>query len=185
MFRTHKQNQKNKPSLVQTLRDWFGSLASVSPASKLSGALCCGVVRRLRLCNLNICIKIDAECRLTEMTLVMTSLPFARVFNVCLHSRSFHLRADWRKSDSSDDAEPQGDWNWNSNSRGEEASSPPVLISRLADRAPRRACSQASFSLTELCHEFYQNSVNSNSENFPQIESNIKITDQNIIRRRK
>ena len=97
---------------------------------------------------------------------IMTSLPFARVFNVCLHSRSFHLRADWRKSDSSDDAEPQGDWNWNSNSRGEEASSPPVLISRLADRAPRRACSQASFSLTELCHEFYQNSVNSNSENF-------------------
>ena len=38
------------------------------------------------------------------------------VFNVCLHSRSFPLRADWRKSDSSVDGESQG--NWNLNSRG-------------------------------------------------------------------
>ena len=29
-------------------------------------------------------------------------------FNVCLHSRSFLLRADWQKSDSSVDGEPQG-----------------------------------------------------------------------------
>ena len=29
-------------------------------------------------------------------------------FNVCLHSRSFPLRADWRKFDSSVDKEPQG-----------------------------------------------------------------------------
>ena len=29
-------------------------------------------------------------------------------FNVCLHSRTFPLRADWRKSDSSVDGEPQG-----------------------------------------------------------------------------
>ena len=28
--------------------------------------------------------------------------------NVCLHSRSFPLRADWRKLDSSVDGEPQG-----------------------------------------------------------------------------
>ena len=33
------------------------------------------------------------------------------VFNVCLHSRSFPLRADWRKSDSSVDGESQGNWN--------------------------------------------------------------------------
>ena len=29
-------------------------------------------------------------------------------FNVCLHSRTFPLRADWRKSDSSVDREPLG-----------------------------------------------------------------------------
>ena len=40
--------------------------------------------------------------------LVMTQLPLARVFNVCLHLRSFLLLADWRNSDSSVDGEPQG-----------------------------------------------------------------------------
>ena len=34
-----------------------------------------------------------------------------------LHSRSFPLRADWRKSDSSVDGELHGNWRWNSNSR--------------------------------------------------------------------
>ena len=38
-------------------------------------------------------------------------------FNVCLHSRSFPLRADWRKPDRSVDGEPQGNWRQNSNSR--------------------------------------------------------------------
>ena len=31
-------------------------------------------------------------------------------FNVCLHSRSFPLRVDWWKSDSSVDGEPQRNW---------------------------------------------------------------------------
>ena len=35
----------------------------------------------------------------------------------------FSLRADWRKSDSSVDGEPQGNWRWNSNSRDVVASS--------------------------------------------------------------
>ena len=50
------------------------------------------------------------------MTLVMTSLPLARVFQcyVCLHSRSFPFRHDWWKSDSSVDGEPQENWRWNS-----------------------------------------------------------------------
>ena len=74
------------------------------------------------------------------MTLVMTSLPLARVFQRCLHSRSFPLRADWQKSDSSVDREPQG--NWNSNSIDAVSSSP--SFSRPAARAPRRACSQAT-----------------------------------------
>ena len=31
-------------------------------------------------------------------------------FNVCLHSCSFPLYTNWRKSDSSTDGEPQGNW---------------------------------------------------------------------------
>ena len=42
----------------------------------------------------------------------------------CLHSRSFPLRVDWRKSDSSVDGEPQLNWRWNSNSGDVVASSP-------------------------------------------------------------
>ena len=44
------------------------------------------------------------------------------LFNVCVHSGSFPLRADWRKSDSSVDGEPQGNWRQNSNSRDVVAS---------------------------------------------------------------
>ena len=96
---------------------------------------------QLRLQNLNIHIeKVDAKCWLAEMTLVMTSLPLARVFQCFLHSRSFPLRTDWRKSDSSVDVEPQGNWRWNSNSRDVVESSP--FFSRPAARAPWRACSQ-------------------------------------------
>ena len=75
----------------------------------------------------------------------MTSLPLAHVFfNVRLHSCSFPLRTDWRKSESSVDGEPQGNWKWNSNSRDMAASSP--SFSRPAARAARRACSQAKLS---------------------------------------
>ena len=72
-------------------------------------------------------------------------------FNVCLHSRSFPLRADGRKSDSSVEGEPQGNWWWNSNSRdlvATGASSP--SFSGPAARALRRACSQASQGLQTL-----------------------------------
>ena len=60
-------------------------------------------------------------------------------FNVCLHWRSFPLGADWPKSDSSVNGEPQGNWRWNSNSRDIVTSSP--SFSRRTARAPRRACS--------------------------------------------
>ena len=76
------------------------------------------------------------------MTLVMTSLPWARFFNVCLHLRSFPLCADWWKSDSSVDGEPYDYWRWHSSSRDVVASSP--SFSRPAVRAPRRSCSRAS-----------------------------------------
>ena len=49
-------------------------------------------------------------------------------------SRSFLHRADWQKSDSSVDREPQGNWRWNSNYRDVVASSP--SFSRPAARMP-------------------------------------------------
>ena len=52
-----------------------------------------------------------------------------------------YIRAEQRKSDSSVDGEPQGNWKWNLNSRDVFASCP--SFSRPAARAPRRACSQA------------------------------------------
>ena len=74
---------------------------------------------------------------------VITLGVFFDVFsNVCLHSRSFLLRDDWRKSGSSVDGEPRGiGGQGNSNSRDVVASSP--SFSRPASRAPRKACSQA------------------------------------------
>ena len=73
------------------------------------------------------------------MTLAMT---FHVFFNVYLLSRSFPLLADWQKSDSSVDGEPQGNWRRNLNSTDVVASSP--FFSRPAARATLRACSQAS-----------------------------------------
>ena len=49
---------------------------------------------------------------------------FQEFLNVFLHSCSSQLRGDWRKSYSSVDGEPQGNWRWNSNSREVLASSP-------------------------------------------------------------
>ena len=101
------------------------------PATKLSGALWrrdCKRKERLQLHfrNLNICIeKVNVKCWLAEMTLVMTSLLLARVFQ---HLFTFALVStscsDWRKSNSSVDREPQGNWRWNSNYRDVVASSP-------------------------------------------------------------
>ena len=75
------------------------------------------------------------------MTLLLTSLPLARVFTVCLHSHSFPLRAEWQKSESSVDREPQGNRRWNSNSKHVVANS--LSFSRPVARASRRACSQS------------------------------------------
>ena len=63
------------------------------------------------------------------------------VYILLLFLLLFLLFADWEKSDSSVDGEPQGSWRWNSNSRDVIASSP--WFSRPAARAPRRACSRA------------------------------------------
>ena len=70
---------------------------------------------QLHLRNLNyLHQKVDAKCWLEEMTLdisddVITLGACLHVFfNVCLHSRLFLLCADWQKSDSSVNREPEG-----------------------------------------------------------------------------
>ena len=74
--------------------------------------------------------------------------PWYVFFNVCLHSRSIPLLADWRKSDSSVDREQQANWRWNSNSRDVVAGSP--SFSHHAARAPRRACSQTNSTMLDV-----------------------------------
>ena len=74
--------------------------------------------------------------------------PWHMFFNVCLHSLSFPLLADWRKSDSSVDREQQANWRWNSNSRDVVANSP--SFSHHAARAPRRVCSQTNSTLLDV-----------------------------------
>ena len=67
----------------------------------------------------------------------MMTLALPRVFHGFLHSRSFPYRVDWRKSDSSVDGEPQGNWRWNSNSRERRSyqlSHPPERPVELARR---------------------------------------------------
>ena len=91
--------------------------------------------------------KVIAKCWLAEKTLVMTSLPLTwhMFFNVSFHFRLFPLHADWQKSDSSVNGEPQGNWRWNSNSRDVIASSP--SFSHPAARGPWSACLQAKLNL--------------------------------------
>ena len=69
--------------------------------------------------------------------------PWHVFFNVSLHSRSFPLRADWRKFDNSVDGEPQCNWRWNSNSTDVVASSP--SFSRPAARAPWELAPRLSY----------------------------------------
>ena len=73
-------------------------------------------------------------------------------FSDCLHLRSFPLKADRQKSDSSVDGEPQENWRWNSNCRDVVASSP--SFSRSAARAPRRACSHAGQNYSFVSHKY-------------------------------
>ena len=109
-----------------------------TPRASSPGRSSGGAGKERRACN-----NVDSKCSLAEITLVMI---FYVCVNVCLHSCSFPLRADWRKSDSSVDGEPQGNWRWNPNSRDPVANSP--SFSRSTAREPRGACSQAVTILT-------------------------------------
>ena len=98
---------------------------------------------QLQLWNLNICIKkVNAKCWLAEMTLVMTSLPLAHVFQCfftfTLVSASCWLAEIWQLRRGGATGELEVEWN----SRDVVVSSP--SFSHPAARAPQRACSQAS-----------------------------------------
>ena len=156
----HTKCDGHSPTLTVVLvsKNWRAPIVETNrPASKLFGVLWQQGGKRkksLQLClwNLNIWIeKVDAKCWLAEMTQVMTSLPIACVFfkiNGCLHSCLFLLRADWQKSDSSVDGEPQGNWKWNSNSRDVVTSCP--SFSCPAPRVSQRGRSQAMFLLISM-----------------------------------
>ena len=98
---------------------------------------------QLRLWNLNICIKkVNAKCWLAEMTLVMTSLLLAHVFQCfftfTLVSASCWLAEIWQLSRGGATGELEVEWN----SRDVVVRAP--SFSHPAARAPQRACSQAS-----------------------------------------
>ena len=81
--------------------------------------------------------KVDAKPWLAEMTLAMKSLPLAHVFQCLFTFALISASCWWWKFDSSFDGGPQGNWRWNSNSRGIIASSPSFTC--LAARATLRA----------------------------------------------
>ena len=69
---------------------------------------------QLRLWNLNICIeKVDAKEMLIDQDDISDDII---ALGTCF-SMFVYIRADWQKSDSSVDREPEGNWRWNSNSR--------------------------------------------------------------------
>ena len=116
----------------------------LSPVSKVPGALWRRDGKRkenlqLRLWNLNIWIeKVEAKCRLAEMTLVMTSLPL--FFNVCLHSRSFHFALIGGNLTAQSTGRRELNWRWNSNSRDLIASSPSFSCAPPPERPGELAC---------------------------------------------
>ena len=79
------------------------------------GRRACNYVSGIKkICSEKVC----ASCWLVEMTYSYDdSSIFHMFFNVCIHSSSFLLCADWWKSDSSADKEPLENWRQNSNSK--------------------------------------------------------------------
>ena len=142
---------EQKPSPVGFSRRRRSQNASLRASSPDRGALAAGREKEGKLATTSLKFEyLHRKGRCGEMLIggdhisndvITIGTWFHAFFNVCLHSRSFPLRADWRISDSSVDGEPQGNWRRNSNSREVVASSP--SFSRPAAGAPRRACSQA------------------------------------------
>ena len=97
---------------------------------------------QLHLRNLNICIeKVNAKCWLAEMTLVMTSLLLAHVFQSLFTFELFHFVLIGGNLTAESTGRHRGIGGRNSNSRDVVASSP--SFSRPIARVAQRACSQA------------------------------------------
>ena len=90
---------------------WYNKGVSIACEQVLQGILTAGGKRKeslqLGFWNLNICIEKFNAIGRDDIGSGVIYLWFV-FFNVCLHSRSFPLRADWWKSDCSVDGEPQG-----------------------------------------------------------------------------
>ena len=136
--RNKRFNDHRKPNVTFELIMVYLIAWKVACEQALRGTLASGREKEgelaTHLWNLNVWIeKVNAKCWLVEMTLVMTSLPLARVY----------IRARFRFSLTGGNltAQSTGNHRWNSNSRDVVASSP--SFSRPAARAPLRDCSQA------------------------------------------
>ena len=81
-----------------------GSRAGKGRSRTGKGRRACNYLSRINICTK----KVDVRYWLVEMILVMTSLPWHMFFDDSLLSSLFPLCADWQKSDSSVDGEPQG-----------------------------------------------------------------------------
>ena len=137
---------------VRTLEQWFprdfcnvnacDALISKVERHILSGRSSGEAGKGRKACNyvsgiwISASIKSMRNAQLPEMTVVMTSLPLARVFQ-CLFTFALVSASRWfAEFDSSVYGEPQGNWRWNSNSRDVVASSP--SFSRRVAWAPRQ-----------------------------------------------
>ena len=99
---------------------------------------------RITLWNLNIGIeKVDAKCWLAEMTLVMTSLPLARVAYIRVRFRFTLIGRNLTAQSTG----AIGNWRWNSKFRGVVEGSP--TFSLPAARAPRELALRLLFRYTQ------------------------------------
>ena len=97
---------------LRTTGPWWGEEQPSLQVSSLIGHSGGGAGKGRKACNLEFeylhqKIRCEMLIRGDDISNDVSSI-FHLFFNVCLHSRSFPLRSDWRKSDSSVDGVPQG-----------------------------------------------------------------------------
>ena len=136
-----QQHSRSKTSCVQCF------LSFIAYGQALQSALGAGRQKeslQLSLWNLNICIKkLMRKADWQRWHQSWRHYPWNMFFSVFLHSRSFPLHADWRKSDSSVEGEPQGNWRWKFKFQRRSC--------KLSARASLWACSQATnFTETDI-----------------------------------
>ena len=117
--------------LLQSINSLWGHM-TLQPASKFSGALWRWGGKRKEGLQLRLSLEFKYLHRKRRCAMLIGGKDIANDVNTLgtcfsmffLHSHSFPLRSDWGKTDSSVNGEPQGNWRWNSNSRGVIASYP-------------------------------------------------------------